>query len=187
MMCERGANAVAVDISTSMLIDGEAQFQKGIFFNRVAANMAILPFRDQSVQAIFFSAAIHHANDLSVVFAECARCLEYGGYIVLMNEPVRGKLRKGLNFGEADKLAGMNEHIYSIDEYRNAASLAGLQTRIYFPDSLSHQLSGRSPYPPTIGLRAARLLWPILKPFARHLTFPLHRLLGIDLVMRAGR
>jgi SAM-dependent methyltransferase len=187
MMCERGATAVAVDISTSMLMDGESQFQQNIYFDRVAANMNILPFKDRSVEAIYFSAAIHHASDLQDVFKECARCLNDNGHVVLVNEPVRGKMRSNLNFGETDKAAGMNEHIFTIDDYQTAASSAGLRTEAFFPDSLRNQLAGKAPYPRTFGLFSARALWPLLQPFAERITIPLHRFLGIELVMVATK
>lgn len=185
MMCERGAYPIALDISTSMLTDGEAQFQQDIYFDRVAANMTLLPFRDRSVQGIFFSASIHHARDLNLVFTECTRCLDDGGFIVLVNEPVMGRMRRNLNFGETEKAAGMNEHIFTLDDYRKAAASAGLSAEVFFPDSLRNQLSGKSPYPRTLGLRIARFFWPILQPFTGQLVDLLHRLIGIELILVA--
>lgn len=187
MMAERGATAVAVDISTSMLLDGESQFSQEVFFDRVAANMAVLPFRDASVHSIFFSASIHHTGDLKQVIKECARCLPDNGSLVLVNEPVFGNLRNRKSFGEEDLSAGMNEHIYSLIEYQDAALSAGLQPIIFFPDSLRNQLNGKAPYPPTIGIKILKLLWPLMKASADKIIYPMHWLFGGELVMMAKK
>jgi SAM-dependent methyltransferase len=187
MMCERGATAVAIDISTSMLIDGEAQFSKGVYFERVTANMVVLPFRDKSVHAIFFSASIHHTSNLKQVIKECTRCITDDGSFILVNEPVSGYLRNNQSFGEIDLSAGMNEHIYSLNEYQDAVRSAGLETKIFFPDSLRNQLIGKAPCPPTIGIKALKALWPIMKSSADKIIYPMHWIFGGELVMMATK
>jgi SAM-dependent methyltransferase/uncharacterized protein YbaR (Trm112 family) len=184
MICERGALGIALDISTSMLEDGEAQFKTGVLFDRVAANMSVLPFQDASLHVIFFSATLHHTSLLESVFQEVHRCLAPGGQAVLVNEPVAGVLHRSANFGEQDRREGMNEHIYSLSEYRQAALRSGLQPEVHFPDSLRLQLDGKLPRPATPGLALVSVFWKWLPcGLKKHALEPGHRWIGLDLVM----
>lgn len=133
-MCERGAQAVALDISTGILRDAEAQFASGVFFDRIAATMTALPFLDAIFDLVFVSAAVHHSGALKLAFSEFARVLKPGGKVILVNKPVQGIL------------------LYRLRDYRRAAAHAGLKTQVLFPADLDKQMRGQSPLPPSVPL-----------------------------------
>jgi SAM-dependent methyltransferase len=187
MICERGAQAVALDISTGILRDAEAQFASGVFFDRVAATMTALPFVDATFDLVFASATIHHSDALETAFGEFARVLKRGGKAILVNEPVQGILRSADSFGAEDKAAGMNEHIYRLRDYRSAAARAGFETRVLFPADLEKQMRGEHPLPPSAPLRALRSVWGVAGRF-KPLLLPIgHWLIGLTLVMVAEK
>ena len=155
MLSERGARAVALDISTGILRDGEAQFATGVFFDRVAATMEDLPFIDAAFDAVFASATVHHSADLRRTMAEIGRVLVPAGRAVLVNEPVLGLLRRASQFGREDRDQGMNEQIYRLWDYTGAARAAGLKARVLFPVALDRWLRGDIPRPDTRWTRLA--------------------------------
>jgi SAM-dependent methyltransferase len=187
MMVERGAQAVALDISTGILRDAEAQFATGVYFDRIAATMTQIPTADAVFDVVFASAAVHHASDLAQTFREFARVLKPGGTLVLVSEPVHGVLRAGQKFGEVDIEAGMNEHVYSLSAYQQAAQSVGFVSRILFPADLQNQLAGNSLMPPSLPIRMLKTLWPVLKPFQNLLLLPGHWLIGLSMTMIARK
>jgi ubiquinone/menaquinone biosynthesis C-methylase UbiE/uncharacterized protein YbaR (Trm112 family) len=187
MIIERGAQAVALDISTGILRDAEAQFTTGTYFDRVAATMTQLPMVDSVFDVVFSSAAVHHASDLTQTFREFSRVLKPNGAIILVNEPVHGVLRAGQKFGEAEIQAGMNEHVYALNAYQQAARMAGFVPQILFPADLQRQLAGSSPMPPSVAIKALKPLWPVLRLFRDLLVVPGHWLIGLTMIMVARK
>jgi SAM-dependent methyltransferase len=183
MICEQGAWAVALDISTGILRDGEAQFATGAYFDRIAATMTQLPFQDASFDVIFASASVHHASDLTQTFREFARVTTHTGQMVLVNEPVLGILRSGESFGKDEIEQGMNEHIYRLADYVSAARSAGFEAHALFPADLEAQLSGRNPAPPG-PIRRLKPLWPLVSSMGKDGLMRLgHWLIGLSLVL----
>jgi SAM-dependent methyltransferase len=165
-----------------MLRDGEAQFDAGIYFDRVAGTMENLPFRDGAFDAAFASASVHHASNLKLAFSEIARVLRPGGTAVLVNEPVAGLLKSASAIEQFEE--GMNEHLYRVWDYVTAARSASLRPSIRFPDSLAGQLTGRIPAVPGRHWRMARVMWDRLPPVLRRLSlWPAHALIGVALVL----
>lgn len=194
MLCERGARAVALDISTGMLRDGEAQFETGVFFDRMAATMEELPFLDAVFDAVFASAAVHHSANLRRTMAEIGRVLVPAGRAVLVNEPVLGLLRRASQFGREDREQGMNEHIYRLWDYVGAARAAGLKAQVLFPAAQDRWLRGDVPGPDTRWTRMAErvaILYrrsPWLARWSRRFSLlPGHLLLGLTLVLVAEK
>ena len=187
MICERGARAVALDISTGILRDGEAQFAAGVYFDRIAATMTQLPFNDHLFDFIFASAAVHHADSLQTTFQEFARVLKPNGTMILVNEPVLGKLRQPSDFGQEEIEEGMNEHIYSLSEYLHLAVEAGFKPMVLFPADLRRQLNGEIPPPSTL-VRLMKPIWRMTPAFAREWSLiPGHWLVGLSLTMVAQK
>lgn len=126
-LAERGAMVFATDISHQLSIANQFS-QRGIAMKCVYADMESLPVREGAVNTIFAVAAVHHAEDLSAVFAGCARGLCPGGRCVFFSEPVAGRYDASIkeSFGADEKEAGIQEHIYTIDEYYEAAQQSGL-------------------------------------------------------------
>jgi SAM-dependent methyltransferase len=126
-LAQRGAFVFATDISHQLAI-ANAFEQSGIAMKCVYADMESLPVREGAVNTIFAVAAIHHAQDLSAVFGGCARALCSGGRCVFFSEPVAGRYDTSIKetFGAEEKAVGIQEHIYTIDEYFEAAQQCGL-------------------------------------------------------------
>lgn len=188
MMSEGSAMAVALDISTSMLRDGEAQFGAGVYFDRIAATMNELPFHDRVFDAVFASATIHHSDDIRRTFSEIRRILKPCGLAVLVNEPVLGLLRRASDFGCEDIEQGMNEHVYRLRGYLRAAGAAGLKADGLFPASLTRQLLGDIPAPDTDLMKLAKFGWRMTPRFLQRLSLPVgHILVGLPLVLVVKR
>jgi len=190
MMCERGAHSVALDISTGMLRDGEAQFAAGVYFDRVAASMNDLPFLDETFDVVFASATIHHSDDLGRTLGEMGRVLKLRGRLLVVNEPVFGFLNRvsASRFAREETELGMNEHVYYLKDYLNAAQTASLQTRTLVPASLEGQLSGKLPRPNTAMMKSLQAAWIRLPVPVRRFGFRIGGLLfGLPLVMISRR
>ena len=194
MLCERGARAVALDISTGILRDGEAQFAPGVFFDRVAATMEELPFVDAAFDVVFASATVHHSGGLQRTLAEIGRVLAPAGRAVLVNEPVLGLLRRASQFGREERELGMSEHIYRLWDYVSAAQAAGLKAQVLFPAAQDRWLRGEIPGPDTRWTRLAGRFavfyrrWPWLpRWFQRCSLLPGHILFGLTLALLAEK
>jgi SAM-dependent methyltransferase/uncharacterized protein YbaR (Trm112 family) len=107
-----------------------------LHFERVLCDMERLPFAPASFDIVFSTASLHHATDLRRVFAEVARVLRPGGLALIVNEPVCIVADAGRLHGNAELAVGINEHIYTIDEWLAAARNAGLRPRLQFPHSV---------------------------------------------------
>jgi SAM-dependent methyltransferase len=127
----RGANVIAMDISHQLKLT-DVFIKNGIPMERVYADMMNLPAQKNSLDMIFGVATIHHAEDLEKLFAACARSLRAGGACVFFSEPVAGMddVEAKESFGAEEKELGIQEHIYTIEEYFSAAKKAGLSPRV---------------------------------------------------------
>jgi ubiquinone/menaquinone biosynthesis C-methylase UbiE len=91
-MAARGANVVALDALKKLYIGLETADvyldERGVYFDRVQADMQALPFADGSFDLVFTTASAHHAEDMAILLSEVYRVLREGGQFVLVNEPV---------------------------------------------------------------------------------------------------
>ena len=151
-IARRGAKVVATDIS-HQLADTGLFLRQGVPILRAYADMTVLPVRDGILDTIFAVATIHHAGDLAGLLASCARALTPGGRCVFFSEPVAGKYDAQIkeDFGAEDKAMGVHEHIYTIDEYFDAAQSAGLYPAVLPLKSILRDTHRR--------YRLFRLLW----------------------------
>ncbi len=94
LACARGAQAIGVDFSGGMLRAARNRRPHGLF---VQADVSQLPFRAASAGVVTCGFALRNFTDLNTVFAECARILEPGGRLVLLevDEPRSRLLRWG--------------------------------------------------------------------------------------------
>ena len=94
LACARGAYAIGVDFAGGMLRAARMRRPQGVF---VQADGGRLPFRNASVGVVSCGFALRNFTDLDQVFAECARVLEPGGQLVLLevDEPRSPLLRWG--------------------------------------------------------------------------------------------
>ncbi len=94
LACARGAQAIGVDFAGGMLRAARGRRPYGLF---VQADACQLPFGDASAAVVTCGFALRNFTDLNAVFAECARILEPGGRLVLLevDEPRSRLLRWG--------------------------------------------------------------------------------------------
>lgn len=143
-----GLRAVALDISMvemQGLRTADWWFdEKGIYFERVLAQMSTLPFADDSFDWVFCCEVLHHSDRRGMTDAlrEVHRVLRPGGSLLVMNEPLRWPTDLKRNHGaEVTRFAG-NEHVYFFLEYLWMALRAGFHrihvTEPAFDDFYSH-------------------------------------------------
>jgi SAM-dependent methyltransferase len=136
----RGAEVVATDILRARgvgLETADLYLDQGCYFERVLCDMEDLPFADASFDYVLSTAALHHALDLAGVFGEVRRVLRDDGGVMLTNEPVlrRGEAHSWEHNPEVE--AGINEHVYTIDEWLAALHAAGFAPTLVFPESMA--------------------------------------------------
>jgi SAM-dependent methyltransferase len=141
----RAREVVAVDVLTTRFLGletAEIFFQQdGTYFERIRGDIHRLPLPDGWADAVFSCAAIHHSSDLDTLFAEVHRVLAPGGRLLFISEPVKPEAAEG-NKPEnlAETAAGINENVYSLEEYRQAFARAGLRFSRLAPRSIRHRL-----------------------------------------------
>ncbi|MFP4500405.1 MAG: methyltransferase domain-containing protein [Candidatus Hydrogenedentota bacterium] len=125
-LAQRTGYVVASDISHQLAI-AQGFVDHGPAFDRVYCDMMDLPFRPDRFDLVFGVAVAHHADDLVRLFSQCHRVLRVGGRAVFFAEPVAavGDASAKADFGVEEKAFGVQEHIYTIDEYFTAAKAAG--------------------------------------------------------------
>ena len=144
-----GCRIVASDVSPAAL-------QKGMqvcsilgaipdFF--IACDVERLPFNDGSFDLCFGNAIIHHLSDTVMGMAEVYRVLKQGGIYIGAGELASGRLlsmvwRSKLGLaGKRGQQLGVNERIYTIDQWRNLFLQAGFKNvKIYFQPQWQHSL-----------------------------------------------
>lgn len=121
----RKHQVVALDISDHLFLR-DFWLKKGYFFEAVQADMNQLPFKDETFDLVFASAAIHHSQNLEKVSSEIFRCLKSGGRFVFLREPMRGKRAKN-DFAKLQKDLGVSENLYSKEQWQKAFQKAGFK------------------------------------------------------------
>ncbi|MBI2252086.1 MAG: class I SAM-dependent methyltransferase [Armatimonadetes bacterium] len=112
---------------------------KDIFFERICANMANLPFKEKTFDIVFFNSSFHHNHNINKTISEAVRVLKDDGKIILCNEPVKGIFRPHKQHRDLKK-HGLNENTYFIWEYKKIFSKYKIKFKTFFPDSLDIKL-----------------------------------------------
>ena len=109
---------------------------KGNSIKLVNAEGESIPLPDESLDIVYTRQALHHTRDLRVVLQECSRVLKSGGTLLVCREHVvdnEEQLKQFLSEHVIHQLAG-GEHAYSLEEYTDAITTAGLTlNRIFGP------------------------------------------------------
>ncbi len=192
-----GCKCVALDISADLHLDLAVVHmrQKGVYFERILADMGRLPFQEDSFDIVFSTASIHHSESLMKTVQEIARVLKSKGRVAIVNEPMHGVLEFFVHkfFNSIKKQEpGINENTYNFFQWIAAIRRAGLNSRFFFPQYYDEILSGRIKektkfYAIRIILS---LLWrtPIFKKIILKYFFLLGQVMfGINVVMIAGK
>ncbi|MBI3312990.1 MAG: class I SAM-dependent methyltransferase [Candidatus Omnitrophica bacterium] len=125
---QRGCSVVALDV-TNYLMAADLYFEEdGNYFERVMADMSILPFKDETFDIIFSHSVIHHCKDLGRLFSEFRRVLRPGGRVVALHECAFGILedKSGKALQEAIH-EGFNENAYTVPEWMQGARRGGFK------------------------------------------------------------
>lgn len=138
----RGASyAMALDILSERFIGLETAdvfIQRGeLYFDRVLGDMNGLPVRHGVFDVVFMTGTLHHSSDPGQTMRQVAQVLAAGGTAIVINEPVRSLFRSKDLVGCPEVEHGINEHIYTILEYLQAARHASLRPKLFFPRSIS--------------------------------------------------
>jgi len=101
----------------------------GAKITRMPADFHQLDFPDNHFDFVVCSAVLHHAVNMVVVLREARRVLKPGGRIVAIREPVWPLVKFKSRSRTQDRLvkAGVNEHLYTLSEYRDFFSEAGFK------------------------------------------------------------
>jgi ubiquinone/menaquinone biosynthesis C-methylase UbiE len=91
----------------------------------VCADANELPFEDDSFDVVALFAALHHFPKPEVLLAECRRVLAAGGLVGVFCDPCGDSIAGPLYARELNK--GINEQVFSQQEYLRLFAAAGLQ------------------------------------------------------------
>lgn len=163
---QRGCEVAALDV-TNYLMTADLYFEEdGSYFERLMADMGVLPFRDESFDIIFSHSVIHHCKDLGKLFAEFRRVLKPGGRVVALHECAFGIFedKSGKALQEAIH-EGFNENAYTIPQWKRGARDGGFKiVKLHFfswIDDYVHRKELRNA-PVTFKLRMAQ--WVKARP-----------------------
>lgn len=131
---------------------------------RVLADMNDLPVEDGSVDLVIFSATLHHSSDLAGALREAARVVRVGGRVIVVNEPVAGRLKRlGGRLGH-DRHEAIHEDDVTYSEWMSAISASGLRADHFVPAWFLGQLAARRPLNEGTRFRQlGRALSPLLR------------------------
>jgi SAM-dependent methyltransferase len=156
----RGLDVVALDIAVHEmqgLKTADWWFDaKDIYFERVLGTMFSPALASNSFDFIWCCEVLHHnhRSNLRLTLRELARLLKPGGWLIVVNEPVRAlrspKLHPGAEVAEFEG----HEHAYLRSSYVRAARAAGLHVNVFGPSCfgpLGEETLGVSPRMSTLG------------------------------------
>lgn len=139
------AFAVGLDIITQRFIGLETADiyleHDDIYFERMVGDMNNLPLRPNSFDIVFMTATLHHTSDPALAMRQVGKVLKPGGCAILINEPVRGIRQNNLLDGCVEIEHGINENVYSLREYFQAARSGHLNPTIVLPATIKKELA----------------------------------------------
>ncbi len=106
-------------------------YKENTYFERVCSTMGKLPFKDALFDIVFIAATLHHSSRILKPLKEIYKVLKPDGRLVLINEPVRGLLRRGKACNPEIE-AGINENIYLLPKYLMELKKAGFKSDLQF-------------------------------------------------------
>ena len=140
----RAGEVVAVDVLTKRFLGLEtADFYMdahAIFLERICCDLHQLPLRDGWAEAVISVASLHHSSDLPRLFAEVWRVLAPGGLFVFVSEPVKRASIPDRRPQNVETEHGINEHLYTYQEYLGPLRAQGFRCRHLLPRSVRYRL-----------------------------------------------
>lgn len=127
---------VAIDFSPRLLKEQAPRIFKLLKANaakitRMPGDFHRLDFSDNSFDFVVCAAVLHHAVDVTEVLREAKRVLRPRGQLVAIREPVWPLIKFKSRSKTQRKLvdAGVNEHLYTLAEYRRFFAAADFPVR----------------------------------------------------------
>lgn len=120
---------VALDVSSPLLELGALYFRDR-FAQRlgfVCADAVDPPFASASFDVVALFSALHHFPEPELLLARLAKLLRPQGFLAVMCEPVNDTLEHSDTI--RDLLKGINEQVFSLDEYLRIFRAAGLRCK----------------------------------------------------------
>ena len=129
-----GCDCVALDINHHLIVSDLYMSENKIFFERVKADMNVLPFKDGEFDVVFCSQSAHHSLDVSSLMREISRVIKRGGRLALFSEPSLGLIFiwQKIFFGRQARKLGLAENIYTLSEWIKYLRGAGFYPELYF-------------------------------------------------------
>ena len=130
-LAEHAGHVIATDISHQLAV-AQGFIDHGPGFDRVFCDMHVLPFEESAFDLVFGVAVVHHSGDLHGLFSRVYALLKPGGRAVFFAEPVAAVDDEAAKaaFGAEEKEFGVQEHVYTIDEYIHAARTVGFDSHV---------------------------------------------------------
>lgn len=79
MLQKEGRHVAVCDLSRDLLTTGKTHHREG-GLSWLQVDIARLPFRDNSIDAIFLGSVLHHFREIDGIASECLRVLKPGGW-----------------------------------------------------------------------------------------------------------
>lgn len=144
-MASKGAEVTAVDISSDMYVGLSSSDvlmkHNNCYYERIIADMANLPFQDESFDAVITNSSFHHSSKPQQTLNEMARTAGKGVSVFLISEPVKSFFNRSRTHSQHIRDSyHWNENWYHLIEYKKMAKKAGLLTESIFPASLNKRI-----------------------------------------------
>jgi ubiquinone/menaquinone biosynthesis C-methylase UbiE len=124
----RGAIATAIDINHHLPVGRLFQEAFGVTYDLVNVDAHAPAFRDHTFDIVSAFHTLHHSGRIDELARNLARVLVPGGRLGLC-EPFCTTEAQRQAFGQDLVAIGVNEHVYTLDEWHAAFSAAGLRPR----------------------------------------------------------
>jgi SAM-dependent methyltransferase/uncharacterized protein YbaR (Trm112 family) len=136
----RAREVVAVDVLTRRFLGLETAdvfyAEDRRHFERICGDIHQVPLVDGWADVVFSAAAIHHSGQRERLFAETWRILKPGGTFVFIAEPSKKASILERHPQNEETAVGINEHIYSFEEYMGPLRAQGFRPRHLAPRSV---------------------------------------------------
>ena len=123
-LAARGFDCVALDI-TDHLANAQIYGHVAPPYALINVDMHEPVFRDQAFDVITAFNVMHHSTRLERLAGNIARMLRPGGLLGFVEPYVENEAQKRA-FGDAQREAGINENVHTLDEWHRALTSAGL-------------------------------------------------------------
>ncbi|MCB0346688.1 MAG: methyltransferase domain-containing protein [Bdellovibrionales bacterium] len=125
LFAKAGAKCIAMDINHHLEVGRLYQEAFDISYDLLSCDMHKPVFAEQSFDVITALSVLHHSSALNSLTAHLAKLLRPGGVIAVL-EPYCLYDEDKQHFGTDQIEAGINENVYTLDEWHQALSAAGL-------------------------------------------------------------